>query len=120
MERSTVIKLFICLQNVEELVGMKVEKISNLTLKIIGYHRRLGVYISNVFPTIVGNLLGFHSGDIILSVKDEQVNDPHKLVELLTKSEGNGEIIIKVLDRDQYRKVRILPVKLKKVIAFDM
>jgi S1-C subfamily serine protease len=120
MERSTIIKLFLCVQNVEELIGMKVEKIKNSTTRITGYHKRTGVYISNVFPTIVGSLLGFHSGDIILSVKDEQVNNPHKLVELLTKSEGTGEIIIRVLDRDQYRKVRILPVTLKKVIAFDM
>jgi S1-C subfamily serine protease len=120
MESSTIIKLFLCVQNMEELIGMKVEKLNNLTSKITGHHKRLGVYISNVFPTVVGDMMGFHSGDIILSVQDEQVNDPHKLVELLTESEGNGEINIRVLDRDQYRKVRILPVTLKKVIAFDI
>ena len=120
MGNSIIIKLFLCIESGDELIGIKVEKIDHLISKAIGYPERSGVYVSNVFPSIVGDLLGLYSGDIILSVKDKPINDPHKLVDLMIESEGIGETVLKVLDRDRYQKVKLLPIRLKKVIAFDI
>lgn len=81
-----------------DLLGLKVEKVTEEMAEEIGLNRATGVVITDVAPGSASDRVGLRRGDIIFRVGNRVVDDPKKFNALISEARSEGKVMLLVRD----------------------